>query len=170
MNNKTIVQALHHLIHNAGDGVMTKLYLLKTIYLADRYHLRKYGRLITGADYLAMRMGPVASQVKSAIESDISGDVEMNKLFAPLGKCRDTAFKSICPLQREYLSDTELEALDMALAQFKKIGSGDIVKYTHAFPEWKNCEESLQDSLRHVRLPLRDAIRIIDGIKAYFGL
>lgn len=33
-------------------------------------------------------------------------------------------------------------------------------------PEWS----AVQDSLRHVRLPVRDAIRIIDGIKAYFGL
>ena len=163
MNNKTIVQALHHLIHNAGDGVMTKLFLLKTIYLADRYHLRKYGRLITGADYVAMRMGPVASQVKSAIESDISGDVEMNKLFAPLGKSRDAAFRSICPPQREYLSDTELEALDMALAQFKKIGSGDIVKYTHEFPEWKNCEDSLNDFCQVVPMDVEDFFLPVDA-------
>ena len=33
-------------------------------------------------------------------------------------------------------------------------------------PEWS----AVQDSLRHVRLPVRDAIRIIDGVKAYFGL
>ena len=33
-------------------------------------------------------------------------------------------------------------------------------------PEWS----AVQDSLRHVRLPVRDAISIVDGIKAYFGL
>lgn len=29
---------------------------------------------------------------------------------------------------------------------------------------------AVQDSLRHVRLPVRDAVRIIDGVKAYYGL
>lgn len=156
MNNKTIMQALHHLIHNAGDGVMTKLYLLKTVYLADRYHLRKYGRSITGADYFAMPMGPVASQVKTAIESDVAGNVEMNFWFAPLTKNADTTFKSVREPTREYLSDTEIEALDAALVQFKKIGPRNIVSYTHEFPEWKNCEDSLEGYTRHVPMNIED--------------
>lgn len=167
MPNKTIVQALHHLIHNAGDGVMTKLFLLKTIYLADRYHLRQYGRSITGADYVAMRMGPVASQVKTAIESDIDGNVEMRKCFIPLGKSQDTAFKSVCVPARDFLSDTELEALDVALAQFKKVGSGNIVQYTHAFPEWKNCEESLTDCCQVVQMNIEDFFQPADANVEY---
>lgn len=163
MNSKTIEQSLHYLIHNAGDGVMTKLFLLKTIYLADRYHLRKYGRLITGADYLAMRLGPVASQVKDAIEKDINGDAEMNMLFSPLSRSPGTAFKSVCGPVRDYLSDTDLEALDSALAQFKGVGAENIVNYTHKFPEWKRCEASLHGGALCVPMNVEDFFLPVDS-------
>lgn len=161
MCDKTIAQVLHYLISNAGDGVMTKLFLLKTVYLADRYHLRKYGRLITGANYVAMRMGPVASQVKKMIESDQDADSNLREYFVPIGSASDAPFRSVAKCSREFLSDTEIEALSVALAQFNKIGPKDIVNYTHMFPEWKNCEEALRGS-RVVQMNIEDFFLPVD--------
>jgi uncharacterized phage-associated protein len=50
---------------------------LKLIYFADRYHLRKYGRLVTNDIYYAMNYGPVPSSVKDIAEgSEFLGEKE----------------------------------------------------------------------------------------------
>ena len=46
-----------------------KMKALKLVYIADRYHLRKYGRLITNDTYFAMNYGPVPSGTKDIAEA-----------------------------------------------------------------------------------------------------
>ena len=41
---------------------LEKLKLVKLIFFADREHLHRYGRPIVGGRYVAMPLGPVASQ------------------------------------------------------------------------------------------------------------
>lgn len=145
--NNTIKQALHYIVHNAGDGVMTQLYLLKTIYLADRYHLRKYGRTITGDEYCAYNYGPIATHVRDSIKADIRLDANFTDAFVPLEpNSTKTPFKSVSEPCRESLSDSEIEALQVALSTFRKVGPNAIVEYTHQFPEWKNCELALRNA------------------------
>ncbi len=59
-----IVQALDYIVSAVPGGGCSKLILLKFIFLADRYHLRKFGRTITGDSYRAMTYGPVAQHVR----------------------------------------------------------------------------------------------------------
>jgi len=65
-DHKKATQALNFFAKRAG-GKITKLNALKLIYLADRYHLRKYGRPIFSDTYWAMPYGPVASSVKDIV-------------------------------------------------------------------------------------------------------
>ena len=51
-----VVQALDYLVTSLKGGC-SKLNLLKLVYLADRYHLRKFGRTVTGDSYRAMPAG-----------------------------------------------------------------------------------------------------------------
>jgi len=38
-----------------------KIKIIKLVYLANKYHLAKYGRTITGDDYYAIEHGPVGT-------------------------------------------------------------------------------------------------------------
>jgi len=60
-------QALNYFAIKAG-GTINRMKAIKLVYLADRYHLRKYCRLITNDIYFAMDNGPVASGVKDIAE------------------------------------------------------------------------------------------------------
>jgi len=60
-------QALNFFALRSG-GQVNKLKALKLVYFADRYHLRRFGRPITGDEYLAMPFGPVASGAKDLTE------------------------------------------------------------------------------------------------------
>ncbi|GAI80268.1 unnamed protein product, partial [marine sediment metagenome] len=63
------IQALHYLAKRLG-GQVNFMKLLKLIYFADRYHLRKYASLITQDDYMAMKLGPVGSTTKNILKRD----------------------------------------------------------------------------------------------------
>ena len=54
-----ITQSLGFLLSLDDNHRMNKLKLVKLIWAADRYHLRKYGRTVTDSEYFALPHGPV---------------------------------------------------------------------------------------------------------------
>ena len=63
---------LSYLASNVKGMRLSKLNALKLVYLADRYHLRKYASPIVWDTYYAMQYGPVASKTKKLIEEMLS--------------------------------------------------------------------------------------------------
>src|SRR5438094_6949292 len=65
-------QALNYFAHRSATGAparrLNKMKALKLLFFADRYHLRKYGRLVSDCAYFAMKNGPVASEAKNVAE------------------------------------------------------------------------------------------------------
>jgi len=51
--------------------VVDKYKLSKLLYFADKIHLSKYGRTITGDEYVKMEYGPVPSKVYDVIKGNI---------------------------------------------------------------------------------------------------
>ncbi len=159
-NRATITQMLRYLIEGMKGQQMTKLYLLKAVYLADRYHLRKDGRLISRANYVAMPLGPVPSEVKSWLEHvSRRGANGVDGLFAkPIGN-RLFAFESSKkhPCSWDCLSETDREALDAVIRLMKeRVATKDLVAYTHNFPEWKRHEGELTPSHQSVKMEITD--------------
>src|ERR1700681_3309737 len=66
-SHRKATQALNFFANRAG-GSINKMKVLKLVYFADRYHLRKYGRPVVGDEYVAMNYGPVASGTKDLAE------------------------------------------------------------------------------------------------------
>jgi len=56
-----VVQALGYLLSLDDNHKMNRVKLIKLLWAADRFHLRKYGRSVTETDYVAMYHGPVSS-------------------------------------------------------------------------------------------------------------
>ena len=93
---------------------------LKILYLADKEHLARYGRLICGDSYVAMKLGPVPSGVYDIVKH-IRGDgfcwtdVPITEAFVVEGY-------NITPLRDpnlELLSESDVECLDTVI---KKCG------------------------------------------------
>lgn len=144
-NYRKATQALNFLARCNKGNRISKLQALKLIYLADRYHLRKYGRLITGDQYFAMPMGPVASGVKDLAEhSDVLARPE--RTYAAAFIRPDPSRKivhSVAAVDSDALSDTELEALRTVHDRFGVPSANrrlDLVHVTHLFPEWRRHE------------------------------
>lgn len=69
LTHRKATQALNFMARQSG-GRISRLKALKLLFFADRYHLRKYGRTVSGCTYYAMTHGPVASEAKSIAEDD----------------------------------------------------------------------------------------------------
>lgn len=141
---KKATQALNFLAIKEG-GKIGKLNALKLIWLADRVHLRKYGRPIFNDNYLAMPYGPVASSVKDIAEaSDFMADVERDYSEKYLDRS-NVIVKSKADIDDSVFSETDLHVLNFV---YKKFGKIDLVRFSHEFPEWKKHEDNLKVTSR----------------------
>ena len=93
-----------------NNNKLNKTKAVKLIFFADRYHLRKYGRLVTSEEYYAMKLGPVASKTYNMLKT-LNSD-EINK-YTCNGEFNQDVF-----------SESDMEALKFSLS--KPAGGVDI--------------------------------------------
>lgn len=155
-SKETTVQALAYLVRNSGQG-LSKLVLLKLVYLADRYHLRKYGRTILGDRYFAMQYGPVASKTKNVIEGGLRDEYAARYVRVDMIPHKPRGFQFVSAVGNEpldWISETEAEALDAALKIWRTCDN--LVGFTHEFPEWKKHEGALKRGETSVAMDYAD--------------
>ena len=128
----------------------SKILLIKLLYFADKYHLRKYGRTVSGDTYKAMNYGPVASNTLNV--ANISED------WLPIDACAfasdvlelSNGGKTLKLIKKDIdfsaLSESDIEALSFAYDTFGKEKPFDLVSITHKYPEWKKHEKDILSS------------------------
>lgn len=163
MRTRKMIDVLCYLLYRTKYS--TKMQLLKLVYLADKYHLIHYGRLITGDDYYAMQWGPVASKVfdiinfdRNVLEDDYQYAVDRIKQIGPYeyepgDQCTDEHSK--------YLSKTDIEALDIILQHFGDKTGPYLSKYTHDYNEWKQHEDLLKAGYRRIPLKTEELLSVL---------
>lgn len=139
-------QALNYFAQQEG-GQVNKMKALKLIYFADRYHLRKYGRLITNDNYLAMEHGPVPSASKDIAEANDYLDDEHEAYSLQFIKPLDNlVLSSLREPDNSVLSDSDVEALRFAWDNFGHYDQFELRDLTHNYPEWLTCQEDLDNA------------------------
>lgn len=119
------------------DKQVTRYDIVKTIFLADRAHLNKYGRPITFDNYVAMKHGPVPSFCYDALKGDKSALDKCGGALWSMQEHRDTqnVYFLYNEPKRQYdeniLSESDVEELSDALVVVKALGFGQIRKLTH---------------------------------------
>lgn len=154
-NYKKAVQALNYFALKEG-GQINKMKAIKLIFIADRYHLRKYGRPITNDEYFAMSYGPVASGVKDIAEmSDFLGPKENSyaEKFLIVAERYDVKAKGT--ELGEVFSKSDLEALSFSWNKFGEIPEFELSEITHQYPEWRKHKNRLKTQSR-VRMNYED--------------
>jgi uncharacterized phage-associated protein len=167
---KKATQELNHFALKEG-GQINKMKALKLIYLADRYHLRKYGRLVTNDIYFAMSYGPVPSGVKDIAEgSEFLGEREKDYTPQYIITIDNLTLKSVNSVDESVFSDSDIEALDFAWEKFGHLDQFELAELTHEYPEWKKHKQTLEIDSR-VQMYLEDFLEDPDAhIDKCFGL
>lgn len=135
------------------------------IFFADRYHLRKYGRMVTNDNYLAMKHGPVPSTTKDIAESNDYLDDSIKRYSKEYIEPLDNlTLKSISSIDESILSESDLEALQFAWDTFGHLDQFQLRDTTHLYQEWRKHKDELanepclpMDILDFLRDPIGDA-------------
>lgn len=120
------------------DGRINKMKAIKLIFLADKLHLRKYGRPIIGDSYLAMKFGPVGSQTKNVAELSDRLPKEISSYARKYIKptLDKQTFTSINVADLDIFSKTDIECLTLVNEEFSDKDQFELAEITHKYPEW----------------------------------
>jgi len=141
INIRKIVQALNFFVCSDASKRLNKMKAYKLLWLADRYHVRQYGRTITNDIYYALPKGTVPSHTKDLLDKKIESDY-----FSDYIKLRgEYEFVSKSSPNMDVFSETDIEVLHLIYSIFGNKNANFLSKYSHEFPEWKRFEEKLND-------------------------
>lgn len=132
-----------------SGGRIDRLKLMKLLWLSDRIHLNKYGRLILKDDYNALPHGLVPSNTMDITKKTLDDyfDVEKYEIIAK------STFESGC------FSESDIEIMEQVWEQYgKKMDGLQLRDFSHNFPEWLRFEKELNNPI----LPKSYAIVIDD--------
>ncbi len=143
MDVNIVLESFYYLAKKIGSPV-DKLAAVKLLFFADRYHLRKYGRLISDDIYFALPHGPVASNSLDILNIIMNGhNAGANKTYLKR-KSTNTFVAVDNTYELEYLSDSDVEALDFTIKNFSKHEAWELRNLTHEYPEWKRYKNTLE--------------------------
>ena len=132
--NEVKTSAVAEAILRRLGGKTNYMYLLKLVYFADRYHLRKDLRPATSDRYFAMKRGAVASYLYDVCKGDRYSDI-----FVPLENYQ-VALRNDTDRYEDELSNSDIESIKFSLSNFAEFGEFNLSIITHAYPEWKKYE------------------------------
>ena len=149
MDTEVILQALYYIGKKINRPV-DKITALKIIYFADRYHLRKYARMITDDKYFAMDYGPVASFTKDVLgQNDFTFSSEDKNYFNKFINIKKDEYTPVSKeLDLDMLSESDIEALDFVIdsifKSYCKENQWAMKDLTHQYPEWKKYKKVIE--------------------------
>jgi uncharacterized phage-associated protein len=109
----------------------------KVMYFADRYHLERYGRLICGDTYIAMKHGPVPSVIYDLLKAVKNGgsltlNAELVQMFLAALEVKGNFYiVEKAQANLDYLSESDIEALDYSIKQYGSLTFSELTKQSH---------------------------------------
>jgi uncharacterized phage-associated protein len=127
------IQATAALLATSSAKRMSRLRVLKLLYVAERETLKETGRTITGDRAVAMDHGPVLTSIYNLIKGQHADATRWNQFFS-----RDDQhdIELIADPGNEKLSRYELSKLAQVARRFDDFNDWELVEHTHGFEEW----------------------------------
>ncbi len=135
--------ATAYLAQRSGETMYT---ILKMVYVADRIHLERYGRPITGDSFNALQEGACPSKIYDSMKV-LRG--EKNHNYLPNSEkylevdptTYDVVVKDMPPI--DYLSASEIECLDETISILHRLGRWHIRDLAHD-AAWKHTKRNAE--------------------------
>lgn len=144
-NLNKFLAVLGYLIQKRGP--MTKLKIIKLLYLLDRRHFNLYGRPVLGDKYLRMDYGPVPTLAKDLID-ELEEQAAFKVKPVAEAKILSKHFKAehggkypeitlVKTPDTDVLSKSEIEALKWVIDRFGHNAPSTLVDIAHRHAAWK---------------------------------
>lgn len=142
-NAKKTAQAAA-LIARRHGGAINYMKLIKLLYLADRQMLLDHGTMVTGDRHVAMKFGPVLSQVLNLINEGARDEAHTPWFdFFGAPEKYDVQLKPGAPTENDELSRYEVKLLESIDDKYGSMDRWALVDYLHKnLPEWTDPGET----------------------------
>lgn len=156
-----VIQAAAVLLGTAHGRRMTRLRLLKLLYIADRESLAETESPITGDTVAAMDHGPVLSETYNLIKGEAFAAYQWRQYFDVFDQ--DVELKVDPGV--DALSRYDVRKLREVAARFEHDDDYDIAHHTHSFEEWIRNQPPPRSS-RPIELPhILEALGMQDDLE-----
>ncbi len=150
-DKETVVNAILYVTNSVG-GQIDLHKLFKILYFADREHLSKYGRRITGDVYIAMDYGPVPSKIDDIMkavrgDSFFAGQVDYFKQYFFFVNKKLIAANTKADM--DFLSASDVECLDVAIGKCKDLSFAKLTEMSHDYA-WNNTNRNRKMSFADI--------------------
>lgn len=148
MDASKTVNVLGYFAKRQGGEAMNCMKAYKLIWLADRYHLRQYGRTITGDRYYAMQRGLVPSDTKNIVEGENPRHIAIDDINrAAIQHDKDSfSYRFVTDIDQGVFSESDREVLDLIWKTYGKLDQWQLSDLSHKAPEWKQYESLLKEN------------------------
>lgn len=161
-------KALEAILYVASKAPIPDIYHVgKILYFADRLHLERFGRLITGDKYRAMKDGPVAHH-----SYDLIKIARGRPAVLPQGCDPEEVKRSLCVESKAYnvtalrsadedaFSDSDLACIDEAIEQYGHRSFTEIRKISHD-AVWSSVELNANIPLEIIAENCQDGDKLV---------
>ncbi len=137
-------KAIETIVWLANEKPDIDLYhIAKVLFYADKMHVNKYARPITGDTYISMDFGPVPSGIRDLLTQNpwlnpLDLDTVSNSL--EMTKKRFLTVKARRKPKMEYFSESDLECLGESLRLYGDLSFDDLKKTTHDEPYYNQTD------------------------------
>ena len=133
---------------NRGLPDFTKGKACKLLFLADKYHLVRHARPVTGDRYAALSHGPVPSRIKSILDEVEKGNIsnpETAEMASTIELDRRFEYPHLNATKAadlDELSETDIDALDAVIRDFGARTFTELRSLTHEMPAYERAWSS----------------------------
>lgn len=138
-NARKVVEAVNLLLSEGGIDSHERLKVVKNLWAADRFSLRRFAQTIADPYYVAMKNGPVASYALRLIKQDeLASEADLG-LWRNSFETRGREIYPIAEIGTSALSLVDQHMLLKAASTFRELGRFDMANnVSHAYPEWSD--------------------------------
>lgn len=146
MNSRALktLNAILFFANKEKSKSINRLKLMKLLWLSDRIHLNKFGRLILKDKYCALPNGPVPSSALNYSNYSQEDFFDVSSFN----------IKAKADANHDFFSKSDLKVMDQVWEKFGSMSQFELKDFSHKFPEWLRYKTELEDKYSPKSYPI----------------
>lgn len=136
INNKKYKNAILFFANKIQNGTLGKLKMMKLLYFLDFDFFEKYGRSVTGDEYLRFENGPVPRMAEKILKEMNGREIKISQKKIGLGLNDQQHIAATKNFDLSVFDKEELLMLEEVAAKWEKFSGSEMKSATHGEAPW----------------------------------